>query len=259
MSNLSLLDFGKRLLDTNDLDPVYVLIHESNLNENQIRKWLLAYFCFYHVGTSSWIIDQNSYWGAMLKAAGSKDYPRCRERRHFRGLNALKSVTYLKNQGLESLFKPLINPNPVSVGDIMSYVQTWVGFGPWIAFKVADFIERLGLAQVQFYEGSIFMFDSPRKGATLAWKIINKDQAPVNQDSWAVNYLTEGLKSYLAPPSYDRPIGLQEAETVLCKWHSYMGGHYKLNEDVEAIPHALACFNTKTCKKLTKVYDQYLR
>ncbi|MBZ4299837.1 hypothetical protein LAJ56_17985, partial [Streptococcus pneumoniae] len=65
----------------------------------------LAYWCFYHVGTASWIADRSvGYWQRMEKAAGSKEYPRSSERRHFRGGQATRSVAWLKEHGLESLF-----------------------------------------------------------------------------------------------------------------------------------------------------------
>ena len=38
---------------------------------------------------------------------------------------------------------------------------------------------------------------------------------------------------------YERPVGLQEVETILCKWKSHMNGHYPLNNDIMEIRHGL--------------------
>jgi hypothetical protein len=40
-----------------------------------------------------------------------------------------------------------------------------------------------------------------------------------------------------APPTMDRNIGLQELETILCKWKSHQNGHYPLDNDLVEIRH----------------------
>ena len=47
------------------------------------------------------------------------------------------------------------------------------------------------------------------------------------------------LPRLLGPPLYDRPIGLQEVETVLCKWKSHLNGHYPLYNDTDEINHGM--------------------
>lgn len=248
INKLDVYEFGEKLLRTRDLDPVYVVLWEASLAPGVLRKWLLAYWCFYHVGTSSWIADATSsveYWGRMETAAGSKEYPRAHERRHFRGNNALKSVAYLKSKGLSTLFAPLIWYVPTPVEKVMKEVQTWVGFGPWIAFKVADMLERLALSKVEFNDGAMFLFDSPAKGANMLWKEENPEVQPNSKvGSWAVKRIldTLGQPGVSAPPRYDRPLNSQEAETILCKWKSHRGGHYTIGEDILAVRRGLATF-----------------
>ena len=84
-------EFGRKLIEANDLDPVYVLLWNSNFDRLKMKKFLLAYWAFYHMGTASWISEgatlpittPNSYWDRFMTAAKSMDYPRCPERRHF--------------------------------------------------------------------------------------------------------------------------------------------------------------------------------
>ncbi len=246
---LSVYEFGEQLLDTNDLDPVYVLLYDSGMckYKSKIRKWLLAYWCFYHIGTASWIVDQDDYWKAMKTAAGSKDYHRSSERRHFRGANATKSVAHLSSQGIDRLFKPLCIESQ-SIESVMKHVQTWVGFGPWIAFKVADMLERLGLCDVKFDTGSMFLFDSPRQGAELMREKYGMDKGVVGDHvgEWAVSAILARLGPRPAPPRGERAINVQEAETILCKWKSYMGGHYRLGEDIEAVQNAFSTYSTSS-------------
>lgn len=250
---LSIYDFGKELLRIKDLDPVYILIHEAQLAPRILRRWLLAYWCFYHVGTASWITQygeesDNFYWYAMLEAAGSKKYPRCPERRHFRGDNAKNSVKYLSERGIDDLFAPL-EEGPYKVSQVIESVKEWVGFGPWISFKVADMLECLGLCEIQFDSETAIYGGSPTEGVNRFFSQY-EDSAETRQDErtqWALVKLAEGLNVNgslpKAPPRYERSIGVQEAETMFCKWNSYMKGHYKLGEDIEAVREGLLRFS----------------
>jgi hypothetical protein len=241
---MGVYEFGEQLLKTNDLDPVYVALGNAGLDDWTLRKWLLAYWCFYHAGTASWIVDQESYWKAMWTAAADKMYPRCHERRHFRGDNALKSMADLEARGLTRAFRPLTGKETKPLSEVMAFVQTWRGFGPWIAFKVADMVERLGLLPVDFGDGGKFMYESPAAGAALLWEseIAWDAQGPDVTVPWAVNRILNELGHYTAPPRYERFINIQEAETILCKWKSYMGGHYALGEDVSGLLKSLGAF-----------------
>jgi len=236
-----LIEFGRELVETGDLDPVYVVLHEANLEPELLKKWLLAYWCFYHPGTASWIADgrvEVAYWARMFQAARSKDYPRCPERRHFRGENAIKSVTYLMGTGLMSLLTPLLYKT--SASELIAYVQSWVGFGPWISFKVADMLERLGLVEVEFTEKEA-MYDSPREGAVLWY---DREGLPAadypDKIAACLNEMRKAYAGLTAPPRHERPLGFQEFETILCKWKSHLNGHYAVGEDVEALERNLS-------------------
>lgn len=260
MSNkIGVYEFGEKLLETKDLDPVYVLLWNARLSPSLLRRWLLAYWCFYHMGTSSWIASKrgDEYWERFETAAGSKDYPRATERRHFRGKNAAKSTEYLRSVGVEGLFKPFSGGDH-SLKSVMKYVQTWVGFGPWIAFKVADMLERLSLCPIVFDASGLTLFDSPQEGAKRLWNMEGDglppyDSPPQNVAEWAVGRILEEVPPQKAPPGYERELGIQEAETILCKYNSYSKGRYKIGEDVEACRKGLLRFSkVKLCQKLLK-------
>jgi len=253
--------FAEELIDTGDLDPVYILLWEADLEREKLRRWLLAYWCCYHVGTSSWVVDQPDYWTALRAVAGSKEYPRCRERRHWRGENARKSVEWLAERGVQYLFKPLWQSSTAE--DVMEWVQTWVGFGPWISFKVADMVERLAIAPLKF-SPSVVLYDSPRKGAAEMFRRVNLgklenkgppiDSVPENRvGEWALASILRGLASRLAPPRGERGVSYPEAETVLCKWNSSLSGHYRLGEDIKACRSGLLRFaRSKTSQCLLR-------
>lgn len=246
---LSIYEFGRQLIDTQDLDPVYVVLYHSEWKDRrQLEKWLLAYFCFYHCGTASWISDQGDYWKAMEVAAGSKAYLRSSERRHFRGSAALKSVAWLRERGVPTLFAPF--HGTLVLKDVMNYVKTWYCFGDWIAFKVADMLERLNLCKVVFKPEDVFsMFESPRKGAEAMAE--RHGPAIGEVPMWAHNKLKAILGTKLAPPSLNRPVNIQEYETILCKFSSYLKGHYHVGKDIHEVRHGL--LTRATCSTAQKL------
>jgi len=219
-----------------------------------MKRWLIAYWCFYHMGTASWIASgEETYWDRMRKAASSREYPRNRERRHFRGGMAEKSVAYLSSRGLDDLFAPLISDSPKPLTEVMRSVGDWVGFGPWIGFKIADMLECLQLCPVVFDSASVFLFDTPRKGAEEMWSQYGTGERPDDIGGWALSSILDHLGSRLAPPDFSRGIGFQEAETILCKWKSYLGGHYTIGEDLEGTRKDLMRFSkTKMSQRLLK-------
>ena len=245
---LGLREFSQQLLDAGDLDPVYTLLWEAQLDRETLEKWLLSYWCFYHVGTASVLASCKVYWHAMREAAAGKHFPRCHERRHFRGENARKSVEFLEEQGLDTLFgefrRAAYEQRGLTCYEVFDYVQEWVGFGPWISFKVADMLERLDLLRVDFDMDAVFsLYDSPRKGAVLSFQnTFARDPKSSEAEPWAVAEVLDALGSRKAPPRFERPCNVQEAETCLCKWHSYMHGKYHIGEDVAACRRGLLRF-----------------
>ena len=66
--------FGQKLIDTLDLDPVYVLLAHSNLPQGHLDHWLMAYWCFYHAGAACYIASRprEEFWDWMERAAANR-------------------------------------------------------------------------------------------------------------------------------------------------------------------------------------------
>lgn len=245
---MSIYDFGRELIKTRDLDPVYVVLHEADWTIPKLCNWLLAYFCFYHCGTASWIAE-GPYWDRLHAAAASKDYPRASERRHFRGKAALLAVEELINSGQDPhniIYRMTAGGNP-PLDEIMERVKRLRGFGNWIAFKVADMLERLNLCSVQFTKFDIYnIYDSPAEGAALMWQYHGASQEYGGHDSvemWAYHSLMgSSIGRLKAPPRYERTINAQEVETILCKFKSHLNGHYEVGKDIAEVKHHLERF-----------------
>lgn len=243
------------MVTTLDLDPVYVVLHHSGIIGRELERLLVAYLYYYHLGTASWIVDQPDFHDAFKTAAGSKEYKRSSERRHFRGGQALEAAEWLKNKSFEALWK-LVNDardmeTTVPGSKLMEYYRGWRRFGPWASFKLADITERLGLCPVAFSVEDA-MYDSPLKEAKVQWAE-QRPGEPVPGDKelgrWACGWL-DGYLNLDAPPRFERKVGFQEYETVLCKFGSSKKGKYRVGQDIEEVRHALDWRDTPTARKL---------
>jgi hypothetical protein len=129
---------------------------------------------------------------------------------------------------------------------VNAVAQSHRGFGPWISFKIADMLDRCTKEFVDFDQAAVFMFKDPREAALRLWRERNgfneKAKPKDEQDviTQVVGYLRETFKNFTAPPSHERPVDLQEIETILCKWKSHMNGHYPLKNDITEIRHGLS-------------------
>jgi hypothetical protein len=277
---LSIEEFGKQLLDSGDLDPIYLGLHRLELARPQKARWLLAYWCYYSAGVASYLSDADSdidYWSKFIVAAhnpkmdpapiGGNDvnggWPRGKERRHFRGLQAVKASNELlgKYPAAENAIDHLVGRpgDPVSLpfSTLRARVKEWRGFGDWISFKVGDMLDRCGVAQVAFSFDDA-MYKDPTEAALMQWRLRHNAPANANVDDpkaavrEVVDYLIDHFKGYAAPPLYDRPVGYPEVETILCCWKSHVKGSYPLFNDIDEISHGLKPWvnHSATAKRL---------
>lgn len=250
MKKLGIIKFGKALLETGDLDPIYIMLWKAKdkLGHNKLYRWLLAYWWFYHAGVASTIsaLDGLGFYERALRLAQTKGTPRGTERRHFRGQACVNSIDWFSDHCVrpESAVERLIERCD-SVDDVLHFVKNkWPLFGPWIGFKIADMLERLDIAPIKFPIKTLDMYSEPTKGAALAAKRFpklwseNQDDPPPDTTD-VVKHLIKVFSKYKAPPRYERPVNVQEIETILCKWKSHLNGHYPVGKDTKEIKHAL--------------------
>lgn len=248
--------FGAHLLDTNDLDPLYVALSRWGVTPAQCKRWLVAYWCFYHAGVACWIAEHEgaAFWDQMQIAARNEfltplggRWPRGHERRHFRGEAAQRAVAELAERyriDPGDMVNYIIGRlegrhQPRTFANVVRRVREHRQFGPWMAFKIADMIDRTMGVTVNFGEDDVFMYRDPAKAALMLWAAHHPDdESRVPQTEkigWVVERLRREFRGYLAPPRYERPIGVQEIETILCKWKSHCNGHYPLYNDIDDI------------------------
>ena len=235
---MHVLSFGRLLITTNDLDPIYVLLHKSGMDRSQLAAWCLAYSCYYHAGVASKCAEDPARFWANLRLGHEEKWPRGSERRHFRGGTSdyvtrwlaetyktpLDAVRYLVGQKNSRTFR-----------QVSERVQTWKYFGGWIAFKWADLIDRVMGVPVDFSDCQLGIYETPRRGAELVMSMYNRHDSV----EAVFSDLERRFQDLEAPPFNDRKINVQEVETVLCKWKSHLGGHYRPGKDSVEIYHGL--------------------
>lgn len=276
---LTIEQFGHLTLRAHDLDPVYDALNAMEWSEEQRDRWLLAYWLCYHPGAACWLSEFNGphYWEVLNKAAHNTTetpvggrWPRAAERRHWRGTAAINSVHYLRER-YETASDMVMycaggedgwsNPEPFKV--VEKRVKEHFAFGSWIAYKVADMLERCCGVPVKFEQADA-MYESPREAAIKVW--LSKAQLPANSRpknevqavTDVIGYLLETFKGHPAPGGRGRYFGYQEAETVLCKWNSHMSGHYPLNNDLVEIRAGFDpwCQVSETAREFAKVFPR---
>lgn len=251
-------NFGRLLVEMGDLDPVYTAARGVlDVSSEAGRAWLEAYWLFYSPGLACYLADRveaGEGWDPFIVVAVNetpsplgKRWPRGAERRHFRAsrgraLRATAGLATRYPEGPGGMVRRLATLPP-EAAKIMRFVRGHEEFGPWIAFKAADMVERLGILPVRF-DSTAFLrfFNTPVAGARLLRYYDRGDPFEEEGEAveWAVEYLLGRLGEMMAPPTEDRPLGIQEAETILCKWKSYSGGTYLLGQDTEALVRGLA-------------------
>jgi hypothetical protein len=230
-------DFGDDLLTTYDLDPLYPMLVYAELDDKTMSRWLLAYWCYYSAGTASFITEQKNFYKAMRMCI-DRGYPRGHERRHFRGDAAVRGINGLQAFGSpEKVVEYMINGKTFQ--EIARSVQSFPQFGPWIAWKVADMTERILQRPVDFSDAELGVYRDPVKGAALIWYGDQRHDIELDALHKTVELSLDMFGHHMAPPYLDRPVNIQEIETILCKYKSHYNGHYPMGNDSYEIAHGL--------------------
>lgn len=233
--------FGQDLIRSQDLDPVYTAMAASGFKQKEKARLLFFYSCLYHLGASARLALQPS-WGELRAAARNdlRAWPRGTERRHWRAANAIATVDFVEShyRGPEAVVDYWASGDR-SFQAVSGRVRELPGFGPWIAFKVADMLERVLGVPVDFTDCAFGVYDEPRKGAALLLHGDTDQAIPVTDVDATMGRLLKRLGKLKAPPDFARPINVQEVETVLCKYKSGYAGHYEPGKDTKEVLHGL--------------------
>lgn len=235
--------WGEELITTQDHDPLYPGLARwtDTVGRERVKRYMVAYWSCYSVGASWWISQHEGrdFWRWLhcaalneigpdkVGACDAERWPRAHERRHWRGQKCVDSVVWLAKRfpSPEGAVESLLGAS--SLREVECRIKEWPQFGPWIAFKAADMMERVLGEPVTFPMDIITLYRDPRKAAEMAGRLWGTSPQA------AAERVLGSLTRLNAPGLTRRSVNIQEVETVLCKWKSAMGGHYWLGMDTQ--------------------------
>lgn len=252
---LTMEAFGRHLLETGDLDPVYIALNKSNLSSVQRNRWLTAYSAFYHCGVASYLSEYEGmeFWQAMDVAAANEvpapfgRWPRGSERRHFRGQQALKAVSDWASrygQYPQDMFTRIAGeggPYGLVAGRAMEHRSV----GNWLSFKMVDLVDACMGKPIDQSDLKPFLYETPRKSLLREWRERQglpetarpKDEMAALQGMLAL--LQDEFKDLEVPHKPGQAVDMFCLETIACKHQSHLNGHYPLYNDIREIRHGL--------------------
>ena len=246
---VSFLYFGDELIRSEDLDPVYVALARANLDDALLKRMLLAYWCYYSMGTASRIAEAggHKFFDMMWKAWAEK-WPHGFERRHFYGESAKQSILFLQSQ-FNGYAERIVDDMTYhsTVHEIVEAVKRYRGFGVWMGWKIADMSERVLGYDVDFSDPVPVMYGDVIKGMALMYYGDKNHDIGVEERNLVVNALNKDFSHWTAPPWYDRQFNAQEGETVLCKYKAYFYGEYYIGKDIAEVSHGLSFAAKQGC------------
>ena len=227
---LSFTDFSEQILISGDIDPDYILIRdkcqELNWDDKQKFNWILHKLVIY---------DSYSELDVIINRADIFSVKYGTERR--------KSKRFAKDY-LNNIQKAFIG---VDIKDFFSKdgrvifkrIKSVKGFGSWAAWKFMDLMSccyddiEVDFESIDFREAYTF----PLKGLLM----INgyAEDVRILKDTSLYRKMIENaygmlsdLKNIDSPHNNFKGIRINELETLLCKYHSYKHGKYKVGQDL---------------------------
>jgi hypothetical protein len=252
----NIYEFGDALIETGDLDPVYISIHGAQLPTSQLERLLLAFLAFYHLGFAAWVSEAEGedYWKKMETAAINTEpsplggrWPRASERRHFRGDKCVKAIRHLARKQPEHWVRSLSECR--SEMSVIDRVSSWPMFGKWAGFKAADLCERVYGVPLKFNPDIGLLYEAPRATLDALAQAEGRITKAVYED------LLDYFGKHRAPPGFDRACGPTETETICCKFGSFRSGHYWIGHDIHEVRLALSGWG-ETASKLQEAMPE---
>jgi len=260
---MSFRDFSAALIRSGDLDPDY-LIMKAYAEENNLPRPILLTWIIYKV----FIYDTASEIKVLFHNASISKVKHGAERRKNKNNTEQQLSDFLIECDLPGEF--LNEGHSLHYRDFKKHVTQFPGIGSWAAWKYGDLLERVAGCKLDFTVDFREAYDFPLKGlarvngATKESEdyLVSLLKGPESSTMYLL-YMNNAIKQLGPVWSYEAPGGgralnLQELETCLCKYHSYLNGHYKLGQDTA---HVIDRFNEEGLKlpeKVFKFFKQFI-
>ena len=253
----NIVQFGRQLVQTGDLDPIYIALNNSGFSQSKKLRWLVAYIAYYHAGSACHLSDYTGmdFWRHMMVAAKNEipaptgeRWPRAKERRHFRGVQATVAITDWCRRWAnkpESMFDYIAGTGG-SYEEVASKAKEHYSVGNWLAFKVVDLVDACLGMEVDQSDLRPFLYDTPRESLLRVWnedvpgsyregKVVDQ----LDAIKFVIQILQRNFRGLTIPHKPSKPLDMFCIETVCCKHLSHLHGHYPPLNDLHEIHEGL--------------------
>lgn len=235
---LTFREFSLQLTEKNDIDPDYRFLRGYadlvGWSEEQLAEWVLLKTVIY---------DSESELRYLYGHRPITDLRFGNERQKHKR-NASEALHYAqtitKNAGgALAYFKSLEG----SGAEGMRKISSWKFYGPWAAWKTLDLCScvlgiNIDFSDIDFRKA----YEYPLRGLLVINGYNEKDLYLLREDQRFSGMLAKAAESLGDVMAMDvphtntrRPMNVQELETFLCKYHSYINGHYHPGHDIERL------------------------
>lgn len=230
-------DFSYRLITTQDLDPDYLFLREILNGEPLFNKitWLQH---------KVFIYDTASEYNHLMRNVPLDSLRYGAERNKNRNRTYKQLPIFLEKFKLEDM--------PKEYTEARRYLKEFPGMGDWASWKFCDLLERVADVEIDFSKVDFReAYDFPLRGLCRVNGQTDDFVATLkkNDDLYhhyiynAQHILGTDVMELEPPPKKGRTVNIQEIETCLCKYHSYLSGHYTIGKDTLHLYHRLKAEN----------------
>lgn len=231
MSKLSVKEFAKIEIESGDLDPDYIFINNVAAGDSRFKAdWIIAKTIIY---------DSESELRFLLnnESLETLNYGNERRKHKRHAKEYLDSIFQIADSDPLDFFINL----PKNAYEAMEKIKMAKGFGPWAAWKTIDLVGCCLDIEFNFddfdFRGA---YDYPIKGMLMVAGMDEQKSRNVSDLDYKTAFRNVidalGSAAHLKPPCGKRDIiNIQEIETILCKYHSYVHGHYEPLEDLKRL------------------------
>jgi hypothetical protein len=219
--------FAHKLFDNEEADPMYYALERADIDVHTRLRFTAAWCTYYHPGVAAVIAEHHDkeFWDVL--SGYYPHSPRASERRHFRGNSGLKAIAQWREKF----------PHPEDMilatwGDTFFKVRERckgiAQIGQYFVWKLADVQDRVFKYPCDFTGAENYSPKVPQDAAHMIFKEMHPEMV-INAKElvpYVYNKIIAELQPRNSPPRYDRRINMQEAETVCCVYHQYLGGGY---------------------------------
>jgi hypothetical protein len=222
--------FSEDAVRTEDLDPSYCMVARAKIDEASKKRFCVGLYMYYDNGLACKMAE---YQGEDFWDYAEKIFPtahRATERRHWRGERGWKSLQAMKKfagKHPETFMDKLFSPTYMEMRQKIK--ENLYGFGDYFTWKIADMQDRCFNEKCDFSGAEKHLVKLPIEGFEYMAAQDKRTTEPLFQ---YIESTIKDLQHLKAPPYYDRPLNIQELETVACMFHTVVVNNYKVGGDL---------------------------